>query len=38
MDAAQHLYQTLGFRRLTCAMGATGHFACDRYYALSLTE
>jgi putative acetyltransferase len=36
MEAAQHLYEQLGFRRLACAMGATGHFSCDRYYALSL--
>jgi putative acetyltransferase len=36
MEAAQRLYEQLGFRRLGCAMGATGHFSCDRYYALSL--
>jgi putative acetyltransferase len=36
MDAARHLYEQLGFRRLGGAMGATGHFSCDRYYALTL--
>jgi putative acetyltransferase len=36
MDAAQNLYERLGFRRLDCQLGATGHFACDRYYALTL--
>jgi putative acetyltransferase len=36
MEAAQHLYEQLGFRRRSCAMGATGHFSCDRYYALAL--
>lgn len=36
MDAAVALYEKLGFARLTQPMGATGHFACDRYYALEL--
>jgi putative acetyltransferase len=36
MDAAQHLYQKLGFRRLEQPMGATGHFGCNRYYLLDL--
>ena len=36
MEAAQHLYEQLGFRRLCGAIGATGHFACDRYYSLAL--
>ena len=36
MDAAQHLYEQLGFRRLDRQMGTTGHFSCDRYYALTL--
>ncbi len=36
MDAAQHLYQAAGFTALCAPLGATGHFACDRYYALDL--
>jgi putative acetyltransferase len=36
MDAAQHLYTTAGFRPLCAPLGATGHFACDRYFALDL--
>lgn len=36
MDAAQRLYEKLGFRRLEKAMGATGHHGCNRFYALSL--
>jgi len=36
MDAAQHLYAAAGFKQLCGPLGATGHFACDRYYALDL--
>jgi len=36
MDAAQHLYAEAGFKTLCAPLGATGHFACDRYYALDL--
>jgi len=36
MDAARRLYERAGFRRLDGAMGATGHFGCDRFYALDL--
>jgi putative acetyltransferase len=36
MDAAQRLYEHLGFRRLTQQLGATGHFGCNRYYLLDL--
>jgi putative acetyltransferase len=36
MDAAQHLYTTAGFSPLCAPLGATGHFACDRYFALDL--
>lgn len=35
MDAARRLYQKLGFAK-TCAMGATGHHGCDRFYLLEL--
>jgi len=34
MDAAQKLYQHLGFQRLDKQMGSTGHFGCNRYYLL----
>jgi putative acetyltransferase len=36
MDAAQRLYQRFGFARLGAPLGATGHFGCDRWYALDL--
>lgn len=35
MDAAQRLYEKVGFRK-TCALGATGHHGCDRFYILDL--
>jgi putative acetyltransferase len=34
MDAAQKLYEHLGFQRLDKQMGNTGHFGCNRYYLL----
>ncbi|GAC1573400.1 MAG: GNAT family N-acetyltransferase [Polyangiales bacterium] len=37
MDAAQRLYERLGFVRRSEALGATGHFGCDRFYTLDLT-
>jgi putative acetyltransferase len=37
MSAAQRLYEQVGFARIGAPMGATGHFGCDRWYALSLT-
>jgi putative acetyltransferase len=36
MDAAMHLYAQAGFKSLCGPLGATGHFACDRYYARDL--
>jgi len=36
MDAAQRLYEKLGFLRLKEAMGATGHHGCNKFYALEL--
>ena len=36
MDAAQRLYEKVGFRRLPGPLGATGHHGCDRFYALEL--
>jgi putative acetyltransferase len=36
MDAAQRLYEKLGFERLAAPMGATGHHGCNRFYALAL--
>lgn len=37
MDAAQHLYDKAGFRKLEGPMGSTGHHGCDRWYAMSLS-
>jgi putative acetyltransferase len=36
MDAAQRLYERFGFAKLGAPLGATGHFGCDRWYALDL--
>jgi putative acetyltransferase len=36
MDAAQRLYEKLGFKRLDAPLGATGHTSCNRWYRLSL--
>jgi len=36
MTRAQALYEGAGFQRLEAAMGDTGHFGCDRWYARSL--
>ena len=36
MEPAQRLYERLGFERQSGALGATGHFACDRYYTRAL--
>ncbi|RKH35402.1 GNAT family N-acetyltransferase [Corallococcus praedator] len=38
MAQAQKLYQRLGFETLCAPMGRTGHFGCDRWYALDLTK
>lgn len=36
MTGAQKLYERMGFQKLPAPMGATGHFGCDRWYALDL--
>lgn len=36
MNAAMRLYTEAGFTALCSPLGATGHFACDRYFALDL--
>lgn len=36
MSTAQKLYEKTGFKKLAKPMGATGHFGCDRWYALDL--
>jgi putative acetyltransferase len=36
MEAAGRLYEKTGFTRLSAQEGATGHFGCNRYYALDL--
>ena len=36
MDAAQRLYERSGFARIDAAMGATGHFGCNRFYLRAL--
>lgn len=38
MDAAQRLYEHLGFRRLDKQQGSTGHFGCNRFYLLDLEK
>jgi putative acetyltransferase len=36
MQTAQRLYERAGFQPIEKAMGATGHFGCDRYFLLAL--
>ena len=36
MEAAQRLYQRMGFAPLDAPLGCTGHFGCNRWYALDL--
>lgn len=36
MDQAQRLYTAAGFRRIPGALGATGHFGCNRFYLIDL--
>lgn len=36
MDRAARLYEHAGFKQLPAALGATGHFGCNRFYALDL--
>ncbi len=36
MDAAAKLYERSGFKQIRAALGATGHFGCNRYYLLDL--
>ena len=37
MTQARRLYEAFGFERIAGAMGRTGHFSCDAYYARDLT-
>jgi putative acetyltransferase len=36
MQAARALYEKIGFHARSGALGATGHFGCDRFYELDL--
>ena len=36
MDSAMKLYERSGFRRISCAMGNTGHGGCNTFYLLDL--
>jgi putative acetyltransferase len=36
MQRARALYESVGFERLPCALGATGHYGCDAWYARDL--
>jgi putative acetyltransferase len=36
MKMAMKLYEKLGFERIKCALGNTGHFACDIFYLKKL--
>lgn len=36
MDAAIGLYKKLGFKPIGEALGATGHFSCDKFFVLEL--
>jgi putative acetyltransferase len=36
MSAANHLYNKMGFKKLSSPLGCTGHGGCDTWYALPL--
>lgn len=36
MDRARRLYESFGFRPLDAPLGNTGHFGCNRWYAMPL--
>jgi len=36
MQRARALYESVGFERLSCALGRTGHYGCDAWYACDL--
>ena len=36
MHSARALYESVGFARLPCALGNTGHYGCDAWYARAL--
>lgn len=36
MDRARNLYEMYGFQPLEAPMGSTGHFGCNRWYAMTL--
>jgi putative acetyltransferase len=36
MVQARNLYESVGFERIPCALGNTGHFSCDAFYAKPL--
>ena len=38
MHAAQALYEKHGFERIPTALGATGHFGCNRFYLRALAH
>lgn len=38
MTLAMKLYEKVGFSKIPGALGQTGHFACDTFYRIDLTE
>jgi putative acetyltransferase len=36
MHRARALYESVGFERLPCAAGRTGHYGCDAWYVRAL--
>ena len=36
MSQANHLYQKMGFKKLSCSVGNTGHGSCEAYYIKDL--
>jgi putative acetyltransferase len=38
MTDARRLYEKLGFERLVDPLGQSGHFGCDAFYTIDLTE
>ena len=38
MSDAIRLYEALGFKKIPTSIGSTGHFACDNFFLLALTD
>ena len=38
MESAIRLYESNGFKQIPASLGSTGHFGCDKFYAIDLKD